>query len=342
MAARVLETSAFGTAIPERYGLTVMSLPDDVLQYSTPIVLRGAIAQWPAVQAAHQSDAAISDYLLQFYRGMPVTLLRAPACCNGRLFYNDSFTGFNFQREASTLDQVLGSLLADASGDTRYVGSTTLEHCLPGFAADNVMPALAARQSLVSIWLGNRSVISAHFDLPSNLACVVAGRRRFTLFPPDQIENLYVGPFELTPAGQPVSLVDFAAIDFERFPRFRTAMAHAVTAELGAGDALLIPSLWWHHIAALSDLNVLVNYWWGAAGSQYESPINALLHAVLALGPLDAEQKRALKSLFEHYVFGEDPTRFHHIPAAARGLLNSDDENSSRRLRAYLYNALKR
>ncbi len=334
--------TAFGAPIPERFGLCATALPDEVLQSPTPVLLRGLVGHWPAVQAAMISAAAISEYLLRFYRGVPVTVLRAPVTAKGRIFYNETFTGFNFQRDAATLDQLLAELSADAAGETRYVGSTTLEHCLPGFAADNTLTALAEKQALVSIWLGNRSVVSAHFDLPSNLACVVAGRRRFTLFPPEQIDNLYVGPFELTPAGQPISLVDFADIDFDRFPRFRTAMAHAMTAELGAGDALFIPSLWWHHIAALDDLNVLVNYWWGSAGIQSESPINALLHAVLALGPLGTQQKRSLKALFEHYVFAESLERFEHIPPTIRGLLDASDENSSRRLRAYLYNALKR
>ena len=67
-----------------------------------------------------------------------------------------------------------------------------------------------------------------------------------------------------TPAGQPVSLVDPAAPDLARFPRFVDAWARAQVAELGPGDAVLIPSLWWHAIDALDGVNVLVNYWWSA------------------------------------------------------------------------------
>ncbi|MDP1205955.1 cupin-like domain-containing protein, partial [Klebsiella pneumoniae] len=69
-----------------------------------------------------------------------------------------------------------------------YVGSTTVEAVLPGFLDANGL-GLGARDALVSLWLGNRTRIAAHYDLPDNLAIVAAGRRRFTVFPPEQLPN---------------------------------------------------------------------------------------------------------------------------------------------------------
>lgn len=112
-----------------------------------------------------------------------------------------------------------------------YVGSTMIDHWLPGFRQHNDL-ALSEHNPVVSIWLGNRSRIAAHYDFPTNIACCGAGRRRVTLFPPDQLENLYVGPLDFTPAGQPISLVDFAEPDYERFPKFREALKSAVVVEL--------------------------------------------------------------------------------------------------------------
>jgi len=103
----------------------------------------------------------------------------------------------------------------------------------------------------VSFWLGNKTRISAHYDYPDNIACVVAGTRRFTLFPPEQIGNLYVGPVDKTPSGQAISLVDFSNPDLERFPNFELAMQAGYQAVCEPGDAIYIPSLWWHHVESL-------------------------------------------------------------------------------------------
>lgn len=94
---------------------------------------------------------------------------------------------------------------------------------------------------------------------------VAAGRRRFTLFPPEAEPYLYMGPAHPTPAGTPVSMVHVSAPDLDRFPLFTMALESAETAELLPGDAIYIPRDWFHHVEALDRFNMLVNYWWDAA-----------------------------------------------------------------------------
>jgi hypothetical protein len=242
------------------------------------------------------------------------------------------------------LDAVLDEIARQSKSEIPpaiYVGSTTVDTCLPGFRAENDL-ALGNRQPLVSIWLGNRTRIAAHHDLPDNIACVVAGRRRFTLFPPEQLENLYIGPLDFTPAGQAISLVDFARPDFAKFPKFAAALQQAQVAELGPGDAIFIPSMWWHHIESLEALNVLVNYWWRQSPAFMDSPMNALMLAILTVRDLPPEQLKAWQNLFRHYVFEADELTAAHIPPQARRVLGPLDADSARELRARLLQRLNR
>ena len=324
--------------IPERSGISRTDLAPLLGTLTTPLVFRGLVADWPLVQAARQSDDAAMDFLGDFDAGHPLQAQVAPPETRGRFFYNEDLTGFNFRPERVALPAVLATLRRLSTTDAApsvYVGSTTLETHLPGLRERLPMPAVPA-DALASIWLGNRSRIAAHHDVPDNLACVVAGRRRFTLFAPEQVANLYIGPLDFTPAGQAISLVDFAAPDFDRFPRFASALEAAWSAELEPGDALFIPSLWWHHIEGLTAFNVMVNFWWRASPDWLEAPMNALMLALISLRELPAHQRAGWEALFRHYVFGPEPERNGHIPEHARRVLGSLDARQVRELRSRL------
>ncbi|MDR7333750.1 cupin-like domain-containing protein [Roseateles asaccharophilus] len=321
------------------------ALPAELLTGDAPFVVRGGFAHWPVVQAARQSDEALARYLMGFYRGMGIGLFQIPPEAGGRAFYADeTLCSFNFTRHHATLDQVLTGLLGLAHAPVApalYVGSTTVDAVLPGFLDVNRL-GLGGRDALVSLWLGNRSRVAAHYDLPDNLAVVAAGRRRFTLFPPEQIHNLYMGPLDPTPAGQPISLVDFTAPDFERFPRFRRALDAGLVAELEPGDAVFIPSMWLHHIEGLSPLNLLINAWWRQTPEYMDSPVSALHLALMTIKDLPEKERRIWQHHFQHFVFGADATTWEHIPPSAQGLLGPVGELTMRKSRAHLLTQLKR
>ena len=275
---------------------------------------------------------------------MPLTVYVGDADIEGRFFYTDDFTSFNFKSGTAHLDLVLSKLAEEQDKDPPqaiYVGSTAVDRWLPGFREQNDL-GISSEDLLVSFWLGNRTRVSAHFDFPDNVACVVAGRRRFTMFPPDQVANLYVGPLDRTPSGQPISIVDITRPDLARFPKFAEALEHACSCELSPGDAVFIPSMWWHHVESLSAFNLLVNYWWCNSPSAMGSPTSALMHAILALRDLPERQRQAWKGLFEYYVFAADQSVYAHIPEPGRGCLAPLDEASARQLRAELLNRLNR
>ena len=59
--------------VEEIGGAGLAALPPQATD--APLVLRGAFAHWPIVQAAQESDEAAVDYLNRFYNGQPVSVL---------------------------------------------------------------------------------------------------------------------------------------------------------------------------------------------------------------------------------------------------------------------------
>lgn len=328
--------------VREIEGADAHALDDTLLQSTQPVVLRGLVADWPAVRATLTSSPAA--YLRNFYRDASVGAWLGAPDIDGRFFYNADFSGFNFRPERMKLDAVLDALEQYRDDDrppALYVGSTTVDTCLPGFRAENDLD-FGARDPLMSVWIGNRTRIAAHHDVPDNLACVVAGHRRFVVFPPDQLRNLYIGPLDFTPAGQAISLIDFSAPDFVKFPRFADALKHAQVAELGPGDAIFIPSMWWHHVEAKDSFNVLVNYWWRQSPPYMDAPMNALMLALMTVRDLPPAQREAWREMFRHYVFDADNSTTEHIPAQARRVLGPLSADAARVLRAQLLKKLNR
>ena len=328
-------------------GLDPTALPLEALvDAGEPVVLRGIARDWGLVQAGLRGPHEAMAYLRRFDAGSPVPYSYGDASIEGRPFYNADFTALNVEVRRGGLTEVLDAIadhLDSPSPPTYYVASLPVARALPGFAEHN-SAGLAGRgiDAPASIWIGNRVTASCHYDTPENLAYCAVGRRRFTLFPPEQIDNLYPGPMEPTPGGQVVSVVDFERPDFDLHPRFADALASAQTAELGPGDALFIPSLWWHHVRSLEPFNVLVNYWWRRSPSVLASPLPALQHAMWALRDLPPREKEAWAAIFDYYVFGPAERAGQHLPEAARGELAPFDTTQARRMRARLLALLNR
>jgi hypothetical protein len=310
------------------------------LDSTAPLVVRGLVEAWPAVQAGLDSDTAFLNYLSGFDSGNAFTAMKLDKTQRGRVFYNEDLTALNFSYERINYDAFRSELeQAAESGNTWYAGSINLEHWFPGFDQSNDLSI--HRDELKSIWIGNQTRIAPHFDFPANLACNIHGERRVTLYPPEQLENLYIGPLDFTPAGQPISLVDSLAPDYERFPRFKLAEEAALTTTLQPGDAIVIPSMWWHQIEATAALNVLVNYWWRDSPSYHGSPLSALQHALLGFRDLPQNQRAVWRNLIEYYVFNEDDAAHSHIPANSQGVLKPLTETTASELRKTIQAHLK-
>jgi len=296
---------------------------DEIAAAGEPVVLRGPTREWPLAAAARESDAALVKYLEGFHNGAPVSLMTGPPAIDGRLFYTGSLRSLNFQTIERKFGHAMQAILgyaSDPSPPTLYMGSASTAKHWPGLAQENRLPLLP--ESVVpNLWIGNRAVVGPHNDIPDNIACVVAGRRRFRLFPPEQFANLYVGPLELNPAGRPVSYVSVTEPDFGRYPRYRDALAASREATLEPGDAIYIPSLWWHSVESLTPFNALANYWWDLPGANAKRAEAALIHALLAFAAMTPRQRKGWQAVFDHLVFRGNGDPVAHIPPEVRGWL---------------------
>ncbi|WP_076419275.1 cupin-like domain-containing protein [Colwellia sp. UCD-KL20] len=325
--------------IKEILGVTPDTIPKHVFTSSVPIILRDLVTHWPLVKA--NSIKECIDDILKYYQGAPIHAFSAKKETNGRYFYNEDLSELNFTQYPVKFDEFLKQLNTPLSS-YMYVGSANIDRLLPKFKNTHSLSALSNLNPLSSIWLGNQSRIAAHQDMPNNIACCVKGQRRFTLFPPNQIENLYIGPLDFTPAGQAISLVDFHQPNYQKFPKFKIAQDNAFIIDLNPGDALYIPSMWWHHVEAFSQFNILINFWWNTNSSVMGEPVDSLLHALLNIKELPQEQKNAWKALFDYYIFNDNKQALSHIPQDKLGILNTKDELSFRKIRAMLLNKLNK
>ena len=313
-----------------------------------PVVLRGIAKDWALTRQSASGPESSAAYLKPFYNGRPSMIYRAPASINGRYFYTDDASSLNYQSVHGQVDAFLDELASEPQDESLYMASAPLDKFFPGlkeavrFSDTPQLNPDAKYDPLVSIWVGNQSLASCHFDNMENIACCVAGRRRIIVFPPQQIANLYPGPVERTPGGQVISMVDFHQPDFARYPRFAEALKHAQIAELAPGDGIFIPSMWWHQVEGLSNFNVLVNYWWSQAPMLAGSGMPALFHAMLAIRDRPEREKAAYKALFDYYVFGDSNLPHAHLPESGKGVLGSIDEVTARRLRAIIINQLNK
>lgn len=288
----------------------------------TPVIFRGSVADWTLVR--QPSVDALIDYLKGFDAGKPAEVFRQPAGGDGRYFYDESGRGFNFQRGDVPVAVALERLRVLARGETDervYMQSAPLKLHFPGLVQANSLPGMEAEPR---VWIGNQAITQTHFDLYDNLVCMVAGTKRFILFPPEQTKNLYIGPLEHTVSGVPASMADIDAPDFERFPRLRDALAAGQTADLRPGDVLFVPYMWWHQVMSDATFNMQVNYWWNPAAlqnPQVPPPMLALMSAILTVRDLPPAQNRAWRAMFDHFIFHQSDPVADHLPEAMRGLL---------------------
>jgi hypothetical protein len=309
-----------------------------------PVVIRGLVADWPVVRAARGSPRLLKEYLGQLGAHGQIEVFFGNPAIRGKYYYAPGLKGFNFERRMMTLPDAVESILAAAEspgGQSVYAGSVPAANCLPGFAADNPMPLLPPEAS-PRIWLGTPANVSSHYDTFDNLACVIAGRRRFTLYAPQLIGKLYMSPIDNTMSGPPVSLAASAPEEARsQFPEFEQIRDQALVVELAPGDALYLPKLWWHQVESTASFNGLVNYWWDAFGIGPDAPYTSMLLAMITIAERPPAERQAWQAFFDHFVFRSRGHPLAHLPPEQHGVLGPLRPDNYGRLRATIMRMLR-
>ena len=94
---------------------------------------------------------------------------------------------------------------------------------------------------------GGESKVFMHYDidLPDSLHFHFDGHKHVTLFSPEQTKYLYRIPYSI----HNLESIDMDNPDFEKYPALQ--YAEGTTAEMEHGDALFMPSGYWHYIKYL-------------------------------------------------------------------------------------------
>ncbi len=315
-------------------GVDKTNFHENVQSRYQPVVLRGFADDWPIVKLAQQSEVNAARHLQDCAMGRPINLISLDHTTQGRMFYSDDLLGMNFTAKQVTLPEGLTQMLAPEKSDKHCIQCISVKEYFPKLMDEIDNPLLP--QVSPFIWIGNPVTVAPHFDEANNIAVVVAGKRRFTFFPPEQIANLYIGPIDFTPAGQPISLVDINQPDLTRFPNYKMAYEHGLSVELEPGDAVYIPTPWWHHVQSLSPFNALVNYWWSHNNFASQLPFPMLMHAMQSLQSMPNDEKQAWQSILSHYLLDQDNASHHYMSDQAKGILGGSSKPLAKMLHQWL------
>lgn len=155
----------------------------------------------------------------------------------------------------------------ESSGEHLYLmeqnqnGMSSLAQVYPELADDfSLPPVIDPRRVLqINLWVGSRGNITPlHFDTARNFLAQIVGRKRLTLFPPEQSHWLYPN-YSRSKTTLTTSQVNLMAPDLARFPEF--ANARSIECVIDPGEILFLPPYWWHQVESL-DTAVSINFWW--------------------------------------------------------------------------------
>ncbi len=137
-------------------------------------------------------------------------------------------------------------ILKDGPTDLRMFFFNLLQNC-PDLLKDFRYPELGVKffKKLPVLFVGGEGAkVLMHYDmdLANNFHFNFTGTKKFILYPPSETKYLYKVPYSIVS----METLDMDNPDFDKYPALAKAKGFEVT--LKHGDALFIPSKWWHFV----------------------------------------------------------------------------------------------
>ena len=210
-----------------------------------PVLLDGLLDDWP-----RRADLTLARLRERFADRQLPTMLTKGGTVEGDV---DRGLSFGTARFGDYLDRLTNGEAVDS-----YLISP-LDSWLPELKDDMPPPTYCrdAPWRNARLWLSSPGTrVPMHRDVAHNIFIQLAGRKRFLLYPSAASPWLYSNPFT---SGLPnYSRIDPERPDYDTFPLSRAVRPLEVV--LGPGDAIFLPSRWWHLVRSL-EVSLSVNFW---------------------------------------------------------------------------------
>jgi len=217
--------------IPRRKNLSKEDFLKKYFIPEKPVVLEDLTQDWPAYQKWNFDyfREKVGDIVVPLYDGKPA---------KGRQNSHGPAMKIPFREYID--------ILKKGPTDLRMFFFNLLQNC-PELVDDFKYPELGVKffKKLPVLFVGGEgSKVVMHYDmdLANNFHFNFEGKKKVILYPPDQTGLLYKVPYSIVS----MEIIDMDNPDFETYPAL--AKAKGFETYLDHGDALYIPSKWWHFI----------------------------------------------------------------------------------------------
>lgn len=217
--------------IPRRRNLSIEEFQEEYFKPEKPVVIEDLTSSWPAREKWNFDyfREKAGDVVVPLYNGEPA---------KGRQSSHGPAKKIPFKEYIDILE--------NGPTDLRMFFFNLLQNC-PELIEDFEYPELGVKffKKLPVLFVGGEgSSVVMHYDmdLANNFHFNFVGKKRVILYPPDQSGLIYKVPYSIVS----MEIINMDAPDFSRYPAL--AKAKGFETVMNHGDALFMPSKWWHYV----------------------------------------------------------------------------------------------